>query len=131
MMLFKEWLKNDIEDSRKINYEVYRAGKVEHFTSDDEVSMEIMDFLSTQAVLMQYWLFNNEWYVVVKHKDEIHIPDDVLKIEDLLQYVINNKLEDLYNKVGNRLYKDFGLQSAEVNLMVAYMINEMGGNSFE
>ena len=50
MMNFQEWCALDIEDERKINYELLKDGRVEHFTSDDEVSPSIMHFVRNATI---------------------------------------------------------------------------------
>lgn len=64
-MLFIEWCAQDVEDERKINYEVLRNGKVEHFTSEDEVPFGTLYFLKS-AELLFVKLFHNEWFVIVR-----------------------------------------------------------------
>ena len=50
-----------------------------------------------------------------------------LKIDDireLIKYINDRNLTELYNKVGNKMYEDFGIHSAEAFLTTTYMINE-------
>ena len=47
-----------------------------------------------------------------------------LKIGELLKYCSNHP--SLYNKVATILYEDFGIQGAEINLLITYMIGEYG-----
>ena len=62
---FQKWCAKDTDDTRKINYELLRNGKVEHLTSDDVVTPEIMQFVRN-AEIQFLKLFNNEWYVILR-----------------------------------------------------------------
>lgn len=64
-MNFREWAAQDVEDTRRINYELLRDGKVEHFTSDDEVAPSVMHFVRN-AEIQFLKLFHNEWYVILR-----------------------------------------------------------------
>ena len=65
MMNFQEWCALDIEDERKINYELLKDRRVEHFTSDDEVSPSIMHFVRN-ATIQFLKLLHNEWFVILR-----------------------------------------------------------------
>ena len=65
MKTFADWCREDMEDTRKINYELLRNGKVEYLTSDDYVTPEIMCFVR-DAEIQFLKLFNNEWYVILR-----------------------------------------------------------------
>lgn len=47
----------------------------------------------------------------------------MMKVEDILKYIADNHLEAVYNKISNEIYKDFGIQSAEVTLFVTYYVS--------
>ena len=65
MMNFQEWCQLDMQDTRKINYELLRDGKVEHLTSDDEVDYLTMCFVRGASIEFLK-LFHNEWFVILR-----------------------------------------------------------------
>lgn len=65
MMNFKQWCALDVEDDRKINYEILKDGKVLHLTSEDYVSHSMMRFIQ-ESTIQFLKLFNNQWYVILR-----------------------------------------------------------------
>ena len=63
---FRDWCEKDVNDARKINYELHRLNKVERFTSEDLVEPDIMKYLNLEAVIVSRKLRNNEWHITLR-----------------------------------------------------------------
>ena len=63
-MRFITWATKDVEDTRKIIYTFKEDGSIQHFTSEDYVSPEIMNKIR-YAWIESIELIDNVWNVIL------------------------------------------------------------------
>lgn len=117
---FVDFCRSDLEDERKINYEmlIEDTGEKMKFTSEDTVSAETMKQIR-KSTIRKVRLANNEWYVSLECKEEKEMQGNAEKmvIEEKKRFMsLSKEVMPLLREINEKLEKYGYVKSTYITL---------------